>query len=74
MKKTQEEKVLEYLKKHRTITPYQALDLFGCFRLASIIFRIKEDGHEVITQLIMKVDADGETMKYAKYNYIGGAK
>lgn len=51
MKNQQKTKVLSYLKKHKTITPLQALSKFGCYRLSSIIHRLRDDGHNIITIL-----------------------
>lgn len=38
---TQTQKILEYMKRGYRITALEALDLFGCFRLASRISEIK---------------------------------
>lgn len=43
MKKTQRQKIKEYLLKGRSLTQVQALNLFGCFRLASRIHDIRNE-------------------------------
>jgi helix-turn-helix protein len=45
----QEEMVLDHLIRHGPITPLQALQLYGIFRLAARIFRLRQDGHKIIT-------------------------
>lgn len=64
MKKEQKPQVLSYLKKHKTITPLQALSKFGCYRLSSIINRLRNDGYKIITIL---TDQKKGGNKYAKY-------
>lgn len=39
--------ILEWMDKGNTITSLQALDLFGCMRLASRIFDLRERGHNI---------------------------
>lgn len=39
--KTQTEQILEYLQKGNSITPLEALNLFGCLRLGARIWDIK---------------------------------
>jgi Holliday junction resolvasome RuvABC ATP-dependent DNA helicase subunit len=43
MKKTQRQKIKEHLLKGRSLTQIQALNLFGCFRLASRIHDIRNE-------------------------------
>jgi len=40
---TQEKQILDHLKSGRAITPIEALDLYGCFRLASRISDLKKE-------------------------------
>ena len=40
---TQDGNVLHLLKSGKTITPIEALNQFGCFRLAAVIHRLKRD-------------------------------
>ena len=48
-----------------TITPLEALDKFGCFRLADIIFKLKKDGYNIETARIKDGDKG-----YARYKLI----
>lgn len=54
MKKSQKEMVLEYLKTHRGITPLEALDMFGCFRLAAVICELRKDGYDIDTEMVTR--------------------
>ena len=53
---TQTEQILNYLKKGNKITPLEALNQFGCFRLASRIWDIRNSGHNIQAMRITKGD------------------
>ena len=52
MKKTQMQKVREHLNAGFSITPLEALTLFGSLRLSAIIFNLRADGVPVKTKII----------------------
>jgi hypothetical protein len=54
--------ILNHLKDKGSITPLDALNLYGCFRLSARIFEIKDQGYEIITN---KVEHNGK--KFASY-------
>ena len=56
MKQTQKIQVLEHLKKHKTITSWEAIQKFGCTRLADRIFVLRQEGHHIITKNITEND------------------
>jgi hypothetical protein len=60
--KTQLEMVLTHLMKGKAITPIEALERFGVFRLAAIVHSLRKEGYQIATDLIGK----GRN-KYAKY-------
>lgn len=63
--KTQQESIIEYVKLHGSITPIEALNLCGCFRLAAQIYELKRKKHfNFKTLSIPKPDNTGF---YAKY-------
>lgn len=41
---TQKESVLAHLRSGKKITPIEALNKFGCFRLAAVIHSLKNNG------------------------------
>lgn len=59
----QSEAILEYLKEGNKITPLDALDRFGCFRLASRISDLKKQGYNIKMEMISR----GEK-SYAEYS------
>ena len=51
---SQAKNILAHLQQHKSITPLEALNQYGCFRLAAVILNLKKDGHEIETQIIKK--------------------
>ncbi len=66
MKRTQKEKILEWLKSGKSITAMGALGQFGCYRLASRINDLRNDGYEIRCEMI-KVGAIEGNAWVAKY-------
>ena len=54
--------ILAHLKKGKKISQLQALRMFGCMRLAAVVFRLREQGHSIRTDWRNQ----GET-RYAVY-------
>ena len=48
---TQYNMTLDYLKLHGSLTPLEALNAFGCFRLAAIISDLRRDGYDIETEI-----------------------
>jgi hypothetical protein len=65
MKKTQNELILDYLQKGKSITPLDALNKFGCFRLAARISDLRKDGLNIATKYVTK-----EGKNYASYRLV----
>jgi hypothetical protein len=59
---TQTKSILNYLQKGFSITPLEALDKFGCFRLGARIHDIKELGYDVQSKIVRS-----GKKHYAKY-------
>ena len=55
---SQKSKIMKWLDDGNSITPIQALEMFGCFRLAAIIHSIKHqekeymEGRELLINLV----------------------
>ena len=45
---TQSDQVMEYLLTGAELTPLEALDKFGCLRLAARIWDLRKDGVDII--------------------------
>ena len=63
---TQKIKVLAWLKSVGNITSLEALKLFGAFRLAAIIHRLRNEGH-----IIESVPTSKKGYRYVTYIYKG---
>lgn len=61
------EKVLKYMQKHKSITQLQALNLFWDWRLSDKIYRLRKEGHKIISEQIKVKKADGSYGYVAKY-------
>lgn len=59
---SQEQSILAYLERGNTITPQEALKMFGCFRLAARIRDLKDRGYAISCE---KVEANGK--RFARY-------
>lgn len=40
-------KILAHMKKGRSISALEAMNLFGCMRLSARIYQLKHDGHDI---------------------------
>ena len=69
MSNTQNQQILNYLKKGNSITSLEALQKFNCFRLSARIFNLREDGYNIITNHITE-----NNKTYAEYRYISSPK
>ena len=65
MSNTQKVNVLNHLKSCKSITPLEALQEYGCFRLADRIFVLRQDGYNIITNNITE---NGKT--FAEYTLL----
>ena len=63
-------KVLEHLKKHGSITSWEAIQKYGATRLSAIIFNLRK--HHII-ESVMQDDTDrfGNSTHFARYVYKG---
>ena len=59
---SQNQKILEYLKTHDYISPLDALNEFGCLRLASRVCDLKKQGYDIKTEIFY-----GKDKRFAKY-------
>lgn len=49
---SQSKQIKHYLEGGNKITPLEALDKFGCFRLAAIVHKLKEQGLKIKTTMM----------------------
>lgn len=62
---TQNKQILEFLKSGQSITPLDALRLFGCFRLGARIYDLKREGYSIKTTIV-----HDELKHFASYKLI----
>lgn len=55
--------ILQHLKEGNGITPIDALNLFGCFRLGARIADLKKMGYDIVTERI-KVEGGKYVARY----------
>ena len=63
---SQNAKIAEYIKQGNSITPLDALNLFGCLRLCARIADLKERGLNIVTERV--VTANGK--RVASYKLV----
>lgn len=59
--------ILEHLRTNGSITPMEALNLYGCMRLCARIYDLKAEGHNIITIMTIGKKASGRPSRYARY-------
>jgi|TARA_R100001086_G_scaffold238074_2_gene162563 hypothetical protein len=69
MAASQAKNILAHLQQHKSITPLEALNQYGCFRLAAVILNLKKDGHNIVTHIIKK-----NKKRFAQYHYASETK
>ncbi len=66
--KTQKESVILYLEWFGEITPKEAMEEFGIWRLSAIIYNLRhKEKIKIETELINTVNRFGNDCNYAKY-------
>ena len=65
---TQTEKILRHMERFGSITPIEALQEYGCMRLASRISDIKRSGIPVHREIVKAKNRFGEPVVFASYS------
>jgi hypothetical protein len=55
---SQSDSILTALERGERLTPRDALDRWGCFRLAARIHELKGRGHSITTRIVKRGDAE----------------
>jgi len=67
-KTTQKQYVLSHLKQFGSIEPLTALREYGCYRLGAVIFDLRSEGYNIITERMeAKSKITGRPVQFAKY-------
>lgn len=64
---TQNDRVLDYLQTHPFITPIEALNELGIFRLGARAFDLRKSGHPIRSYWYEIKDRNGETCRVKAY-------
>ena len=64
---TQQDLILNYIKKHKTITPYEAFEKLGCTKLATRISELREKGIKIRDCWEESYNRFGDKVRYKKY-------
>lgn len=65
--KSQNAMIREYLEAGHSITPIDALNMFGCFRLGARIADLKKEGLDIRTEIVHD-DVNDNRKRWAKYS------
>lgn len=67
---TQHDLILNYLKKFRSITPYEAFKDLGITKLATRISEMRQEGYQFADVWVEDVNRFGENVRYKRYSLI----
>lgn len=71
-KLSQKKVILDHLKKFGSIEPLTALREYGCYRLGARINDLRNDGYNIITEMISSVSRiTGRPVHFANYKLVG---
>ena len=67
--KAQSQMILEYMAQGHRISPLEALNKFGCLRRGARIYDLKNEGRNIITEMVSE---NGK--RFARYSLIKSAR
>ena len=67
---TQNQRILDYMERHGSITQLEALNACSVMRLASRISDLRRKGHPIESQMVKVTNKYGETCRVKRY-YMG---
>lgn len=68
--KSQVTDIIAHLRKHKTITSYEAIKQYGATRLSGIIFILRDRGFEIETEIVQGINRYGHISNYAIYHLV----
>lgn len=67
-KNTQKNRILSHLLEFGSIEPLTALREYGCYRLGAVIFKLRSQGYDIVTEHIKaRSMITGRAVRFAKY-------
>ena len=70
---THSDLIISHLRTFGSITPREALDLYGCMRLGARIYDLKRQGYDIRTTRETGMNRRGQKTVYARYYMGAGA-
>lgn len=67
MTKTARDRVLEHLKKYKTITSWEAIQNYGITRLSEYIRQLRSDGCVITSNWTENINRYGDKVRYVIY-------
>ena len=68
---TQVQQIINFMQEHGSITTMQAFEM-GITRLAAVVFELRRNGIDVVTDTVESVNRYGEKVHFARYWIRGG--
>ena len=62
--------ILRFMRDYGGISQAQAIDEFGCYRLSSRIWDLRNSGHAIKTEKRTRKNRYGKTVTYAYYSLV----
>lgn len=62
--------ILHHLETGAEITPMEALNKYGCYRLGAVIFNLKKEGYVITTRIHRYTKPSGRNGLYAIYKLV----
>ena len=69
---SQKKMVLDYITEFGSITPLDAFRDLGITRLSAIVFRLREEGHDIDKAIEIGKNRFGNLTRYARYSFGNG--
>lgn len=72
-KLTHKQQILNHLQKCGSITPLEALQMYGCFRLGARVCDLRKEGYPILTRRADRKSKEDKVPRYAVYVLAGNA-
>lgn len=66
---SQKKMVFDYIREFGSITPVDAFRDLGITRLSAIVFRLKDEGHDIDKAIEIGENRFGNRTRYARYSF-----
>lgn len=69
---SQAQQILALLEAGYALTADDAIERIGCYRLAARVKDLRDQGHQIETQLMPGINRDGKKIRYGQYRLVRG--